>query len=111
VKRLGGEAFHGAFRLRGDDGDGVNPEVVIEQSTERLPCPLCKELVHREATRCPHCQQPIFAKDTGTNPVVGVVVTVVLFFVLFYLLSAFTHYEADKEMKRIQREVERSFPR
>jgi len=33
----------------------------LVSSGNRKKCPACKELIHKEATRCPHCQKELEA--------------------------------------------------
>lgn len=77
--------------------------------SDRIPCPSCKEPVQVGATMCPHCQQAIFAQDPGANALTGMVLWVVAFLVLFYLLTAFTNFEADRQMERLNQKYDLKF--
>lgn len=74
-------------------------------------CPNCSERVAEDATLCPACKQPIYSKNKQTNAVIALVLFVMTFFVLYYFFSAFTQYEADRQMQKYQSQATEDYNR
>lgn len=82
-----------------------------EEGVARVPCPSCKELVHAEATICPFCRQPIFAKTQGKNAALQMFWFIVTFFILWFGIRWWSERQAASMMEKAQQDVERMMGR
>lgn len=79
-------------------------------STERRACPTCGEMTAHDATKCPHCLEPIFSRDKASNSAIGLVAFAIIFVALYFALTQFASCGASREVKKIeqmQRELTR----
>jgi hypothetical protein len=44
----------------GNDWDDYEAD---EPGDDTVPCPYCRELIHEDAQRCPHCERYVSAED------------------------------------------------
>lgn len=65
-------------------------------------CPYCRKDVEKEAVSCPYCHGTF----VSTNRIRNVIGMVVIFLLLYWLISSFVSCEADREMKKIEKQVE-----
>lgn len=49
--------------LDDDWDDDVDPEYGEDDDEPTIPCPYCREEIHEDAQRCPHCDRYISEED------------------------------------------------
>lgn len=82
-----------------DERNGV--EVSFSENGERK-CPYCKKSVAKDAVACPYCHGTF----VSTNRVRNAVGMIVLIALLYWIISSIVSCEADREMKKINRQAE-----
>jgi NAD-dependent SIR2 family protein deacetylase len=70
-------------------------------------CPSCQLEVDKEATTCPYCKEAILSFDKGKNAFLQIFWYIVLFVLLYKGITWYVNRESDKEMKKMEREIER----
>ena len=81
--------------------DRKNVEVSFSAKGQRK-CPYCQKEVEKDAVSCPYCHGTF----VSTNPIRNAIGMVILIAVLYWVISSFASCEADREMKKINKQVE-----
>ena len=68
-------------------------------------CPYCQKDVEKEAVACPYCH----GSFVSTNRFLNAIGMIIVFLVLYWLISSFVSCETDREMKKIEQQVETIF--
>ena len=83
------------------DDERKNVEVSFSANGPRK-CPYCQKEVEKDAVSCPYCHGTF----VSTNRIRNAVGMVILFIILYWIISSFVSCEADREMKKINKQVE-----
>ena len=83
------------------DEDRKDVEVSFSSKGPRK-CPYCQKVVEKDAVACPYCHGTF----VSTNPIRNAIGMVILIAILYWLISSFVSCEADREMEKINRQVD-----
>jgi predicted nucleic acid-binding Zn ribbon protein len=65
-------------------------------------CPYCQKDIEKEAVTCPYCH----GSFVSTNRVRNIIGMIIMFALLYWLISSFVSCEADREMEKIEKQLE-----
>ena len=65
-------------------------------------CPYCQKDVEKEAVTCPYCHGTF----VSSNRIRNAIGMIIVFLLLYWLISSFVSCEADREMKKIEHQIE-----
>ena len=83
------------------DDERKNVEVSFSANRPRK-CPYYQKEVEKDAVSGPYCHGTF----VPTNRIRNAIGMVILFIILYWIISSFVSCEADREMKKIDRQVE-----
>ncbi len=82
--------------------NSVKPIEISFSANGTRKCPYCQKDVEKAAVTCPYCHGTF----VSTNRIRNAVGMVIVFLLLYWLISSFVSCEADREMKKIEQQIE-----